>query len=389
MKKNGNKIIRKFTIVTALVLSSAIYCRAGFFDKLDNAINTAKIIANTNTPVQPPAAEPPAQQPTINQPAQQPVANPPVQNSQVANPSGAEVKSVEPSKDVGAKNSAQPSAAVANPQANGVTQPEQNANPSPQKIKAFKTLNFGDDTETVKEKLSEILGSSAGYDYGHYLKYNETFWRALFDTDAEYEPYKFNLDYMADQSYKLRSLMTYFGENGGGIVGVNVISGKNDLISAHCFQFDHGKENGGLAVVHISYLKYDLDKLVAGFIQNFPNAKKGITHYKIELNPTYPGAFIELNVNYLLDINKDRKAKLTFNTEKRTVTFTEKSQLSESEKTSLLEKVKNDAPMAPEALFVSKQIIDFHMNNYRQFIEAESQAQKAKAKKEADAASGF
>jgi hypothetical protein len=35
------------------------------------------------------------------------------------------------------------------------------------------------------------------------------------------------------------------------------------------------------------------------------------------------------------------------------------------------------------------QILGFHMNNFRQSIEAEDQAKKAKAKKEAEAISGF
>jgi hypothetical protein len=82
---------------------------------------------------------------------------------------------------------------------------------SPQVVKAYRTLSFGDNTETVDRKLAEIVGEEhakstiAETDIYH----SETFWRSLFDTDAEYEPYRYDATH-STQSDKLESLMKYF-----------------------------------------------------------------------------------------------------------------------------------------------------------------------------------
>ncbi len=84
---------------------------------------------------------------------------------------------------------------------NAQSQSEQTTNASPQKVKAYKTLNLGDNTETVVKKTSEIIGEENANDYAEPDIYSsETFGRALFDTDAEYESY---------QSEKLESLKNY------------------------------------------------------------------------------------------------------------------------------------------------------------------------------------
>ena len=144
-----------------------------------------------------------------------------------------------------------------------------------------------------------------------------------------------------------------------------------------------------------------------------------------------------------LNVNPDRRAKLSIPTEKFTFAFTEPSKLStdqlavwetlmkldgktsrisdfiESVKTQLSEFAKNMASKkkldsysvtmlgldrgpsrssqdyasiifgAPSAVFASKKILDFHMNDYRQSIEAKDQARKAKLKKESDSSTGF
>jgi hypothetical protein len=81
--------------------------------------------------------------------------------------------------------------------------------------KAYKTLNFGDTTETVKHKLNEIVTDANGDpNFDNIIPYHEEiFWRSLFDTDAEYEPYKYdgNTD---SQSEKFNSLMNYFASRG-------------------------------------------------------------------------------------------------------------------------------------------------------------------------------
>ncbi len=281
----------------------------------------------------------------------------------------------------------------ANAQLNSLdSQTGQNTNASPQVVKAFKTLNFGDDTQTVKDKLGAILGNDP-LDQSFYRQNDdEVFWKALFNSDAEYEPYKYDGDVTSDQSDKFQSLRRYFG--------LELVSGKNDVIWVRCFQLNgNGRLNdkgevenkgfGGLAVVQVIYIKSDLDKLVAGFGQNYPNARKENKHYKTELLPSYPGAFLEYDETIYSDTNQDRRAELLFPAGKNTVTYTDKCQLSESDKALLSDKVTNTPPNVPQAIIASKKIIDFHMNNYRQSIEATDQAQKAKAKKEADSSSGF
>jgi len=415
----------KFTIVTVLVLSSAIYCRAGLFDKLNNAINTALPVANTN---------PPAQKPTANPPAPSLPANQPDQNSQVTNANIVETP--------------QPSATAATLQANNVeSKSGQNTNVSPQIVKAYKTLSFGDNSETVNNKLAEILGvpDSVNVD-GKIVSLNETFWRSLFDTDADYGPFTFDST-KATQSNKLRSLMGFFEKD-----TITVHSCANSAISVDCYQlYDTVSQGGSLAAVEVSYITFDLDKLVAGYMQNYPNARKENKSYKFE-NTMYPGVFIEFERTFFTDINQDMRATLSIPTEKFTITFTEPAKLSKEQlavwealmtkdgkttqldeyfasvKTMFLDFVKSvesDVPTSntpngpkkrrpvnrldalsyqgwydssiynsliyghPNAVFASKQILEPLMNNYRQSIEAADQEQKAKLKKDSDSSSGF
>ena len=394
----------KFTTVTVLILSSAI-CWAGLFDKLNNvanSINPANTTVKTDTP------------------SQETATNPPEQNSQVPTTNTVETQ--------------QPSAASTASQANGVqSQSGQIANTSPQIAKAYKTLNFGDNSDMVDNKLVEILGDTYGiYTGDHTIALEETFWKSLFDTDADYEPYKFD-GTLISQSDKLTSLMHYFGS-----LAVVVHSSRNSATSVECYQL-HDSGHGSLAVVKVSYITFDVDKLVEGFMQNYPNAQKETKPFKIE-NVIYPGITLEYERLFFSDINQDRRAMLSVPSKNITFVFTEPSKLSqdqlavwnsgmtmagktdineffESVKASLLQLVKNiDSddetrkrlvqnldPMAadgwkdyshkiydaPYAVFASKQILDPLMNNYRQSIETADQEQKAKLKKESDSSSGF
>ena len=292
---------------------------------------------------------------------------------------------------------------------------EPNAKPenvSTPPIKAYKTLNFGDDRNSVEKKLSEIFdGAKASGNYSYHITATETFWRALFDTDAEYEPYKFNENYMAEQSPKLDSLMQYFKHE------VEVISCKNDVITANCFLINKGRKVGNdlqeseLAIVEISYKTFDQDKLTASFMQNFPNAKKEDKKTKSEL-PIFPGAFIEYEETIVSDINQDRKATLTIPKGTIKCTFTELAQLSkgqkavlekamtqtgqtdlnefyESTKTMISNQVKDVKPAAPKAVFASKQILGTHLEEHRKFTASSDRTGKAKLKKATDSASGF
>ena len=212
--------------------------------------------------------------------------------------------------------------AYAQPQSNQVT------DAASQGVKAYKTLNFGDNTETVEHKLSEIVaGGKEDVKFPEYIDHGETFWRALFDTDAEYEPYKYNAT-LSSQSEKLQSLMLYFKQT----VGIDVLSFDNDAFSVICYELN-GKNspgNGGLAVVEVSYQTFDLAKLVDGFMQNYPNAGKENKSYKIE-STTYPGVFLEFERTYFLDINPERRATLSIPTGTFTFQFTEPSKLSKEQ----------------------------------------------------------
>ena len=418
--------MNKLTLAAVLIVFLAIRCQAGLFDKLNSAINTALPVANTNPPTQ------------------EPVANPPIQNSQVANPNAAEVKSVEPSKDEGTVKAAQPSAAVAAPQTNSVVQSEQNANSSPQKVKAFKTLNFGDDAKTVKSKLIEIVGGPVGLETDGPSKFSETVWGSLFDTEAEYESSKTMPDkklIISRPDEQSKTLEQYLKDT----IGVEVISSKNSAVSVNCYQLGQWLNKKGddeLAIVEVSYITFDLDKLIAGFTQNYPNVQKENRTYKFE-SETFPGIFLEFERAYLSDVNPDRRAKLSIPTGKFNFVFTDPSKLSKDQlaiwqaamaadgKTSQLneyyESVKasilglagkmesakklddysltilgfshgtgsNSAYYesviygAPTAIFASKQILGLHMNNYRQSIESKDQAEKAKLKKESESSTGF
>ena len=191
----------------------------------------------------------------------------------------------------------------------------------------------------------------------------------------------------------------------------------------------------GLAVVEVNYSKPDVEKLVAGFIQKFPNVQKSEKLYKIE-GTMFPGVFLEFSQTIYEDINADRKAILSVPTGVFNFTFTDPSKLTkdqldawnalmtkdgkstqindyfQSVKNALLDLAKNmqanktlddityqgwyygsynDSLIwgSPKALFVSKTILGTQFNNYIQSIAAKDQAEKAKSKNESDASTGF
>ncbi len=311
---------------------------------------------------------------------------------------------------------------------NAETQPDNNT--SPQLVKAFKTLNFGDDNKTVEKKLAELVGGQVS-DGGISSLEHYSDWEALkssfFDTAAECE----------SQPDKYGEVMHYINET-----GINTDrSCQNSAISVTCCLLNktwNTRKNGELAIVEASYKTFDLDKLVEGFKQNYPNARKDKRAYRIE-SEKYRGISIEFERAYLSDINPDRRARLSIPTKKFSFTFTEPSKLPkeqlvlwealmtadgktsnikeyfESVKNLFLELAKNmeskekidDYTLTvlgwpndgvncqsliyggPCAVFASKQILGLHMNNYLQATEGEKQKEKAKLKKESDSANGF
>ncbi|MGB7748686.1 MAG: hypothetical protein WBN75_15535 [Verrucomicrobiia bacterium] len=408
----------KFTTATILILFSATYCRAGLFDKLNNAINSPISIVNTNTPNQGTATN-------------QPLQNIQVTNTNAAVPVNDTVKTPQPSADAVLQTN------------NAESQSGQTANALSQNVKAYKTLVFGDNTVTVEKKLPEIIVGAQGTinDDNNLLLESETFWRSLFDSDAEYEPYKYDHTH-GTQSDKLQPLMRYFKEK----VGVGRRSLGNSAIDVDCYLLGvglnttHPKEHGGLAIVEVTYRTSDISNLVETFMQNFPDAQKKNRSYRVE-STLYPGVFLEFERTLFSDVNQDRRATLSIPTGKFTFLFTELSKLSEDQlalwdkamtqdgktkqrneyyesmKTSLLGFAKDTEtekptqlildPLtyqgwyeangeyepiifgAPCAVFASKTILDSHMNKYRQTVEAKDKADKAKLKKESESSTGF
>lgn len=321
------------------------------------------------------------------------------------------------------------------------------ANVQLEAAKAYKTLNFGDNSEAVDKKMAEIVGegSAGNADYVDFnINYDETFWRSLFKTDAEYGPYKYDPT-TSSQSDKVRSLMNYFS----GFRIAKHVRG-NSVISLICYQlYDTVSGGGSLAVVSVTYKIFDAQKLIEGFVQSYPNARKEDKSYKFE-NTTYPGIFIEFHRTFFVDVNQDRSAILSIPTGKFTFSFTEpgkfnKDQLDtwnglmaqnkqtnlnvyfESVKTSFLELAKEidqyepseeDAKMhgdpnlermdcltyqgwyynglyesiiygPPNAVFASRKILDPIMGAYFKSIAAEKEKAKAQLKKEVDTSTGF
>jgi hypothetical protein len=354
--------------------------------------------------------------------------------------------------------------ATQNDQSQTPTKPSATSNVDvpPQNGKAYKTLNFGDNAEIVENKLAEIIdakpmdpnnpfhhdpGSGSidpnrAYDDG---RFGETFSRSLFDTDAEYEPNKFNYQH-GEFPDNFKPLMDYFKEQ----VGITVLNGGNNAFSLNCFLLNRKPQgHAELTIVEVSYLTFDLNKLLDGFRQNYPNARERRRPYRIE-STMYPGVFLEFERTLFSDINPERRATLSIPTDKFTFTFTELSKLSqdqlavwdrlmtqdgktsqrneyvESVKTSLLGLVKDiesgkgrnlgnySDPNAmaldaltyqgwyeanreyepiiygrPNAIFASKQILGYYMNVYMKSIQDEAQKQSSQLKKQSDAANGF
>ena len=400
MKKQTTNSLCAFTTVSFIILSSAIYSRAGLFDKINGAVNTA------NTAAKP---KPPSK---TND------TKPTDQNSQPANASTAEPKpNIVDTKTV-EKNPPPPAESTAS------------------KIKAFKTLNFGDAFDTVNQKLVEIVVGGKEYDEPANLDYiGETFWRSMFDSDADYEPYKFDST-TTKQSKKFSSLKNYFKDN----VGVVVHSSENSAMLLVCYCLGVNSttpqlKGGGLAIVKVDYHKSDIEKLVDGFRQNFPNAIKSDKAYNIE-STMYPGVFLTFSSTVYEDSSVDRKATLTVPTEIFTFTFQETAKLTkdqsdlwnvlmakdgkttqldeyvQSVKTSLVELAKimqahkTLEPITyqgwyncsdyvsliwgdPKAIFASKQMLGMQISNYNQAKAAKDLAEKEKLKKESESSTGF
>jgi hypothetical protein len=271
----------KISMVNILILSSAIYFCTGLFE-----LSIANVFTNTNASIQ------------------EIVTNFPDQNNQVANTNT--IKASELS-DGAVKTS----------------QSEQN--------KAYKQLNFGDNSDTVDNKLAEIIGGpkeEISIDHNS-VSLSETFWRTLFDTYAEYEPYKYNPD-ASSQSDKLKSLMNYFAP-----MQITVHSYGNSAIVVQCYELcgaisQDGFCVGSLAAVEVSYRNFDLGKLVGNFMENYPNAHEENKSYKIE-STIYPGIFLEFERTYFSDINSDKRAMLSIPIEKFAFTFTQPSKLSKEQ----------------------------------------------------------
>jgi hypothetical protein len=203
-----------------------------------------------------------------------------------------------------------------------------------QPAKAYKTLNFGDDRETVERKLADIVADGKQENAPpEYIEHTDTLWKSLFDTAQEYEPYKFD-GTRSTQSDKLSSLMRCFQES----VGVEVSSCRNSAFSVTCYLLNNKPKHGndGLAVVEVSYERArtsraagpmpseDPNKLTETLTQSFPNARKDSKSYQIE-STVFPGLFLVYNRIFYLDVGQNRKAVLSIPTQEFSFAFTEPS----------------------------------------------------------------
>jgi hypothetical protein len=334
-------------------------------------------------------------------------------------------------------------------------------------VKAYKTLNFGDEVDAIKQKLTEICGVNAeeSPDSGLPL-------RDLFDTPKDAAAYDYDESELVqkvlanstttdptsveaikdverlkkqgiDEKLLERmknhdSLKRYFGEHSYPI-RIDTVSAGNEAISVRCYvivpppeysdiwdeeanrsiriertpeEMRLMQQNSGLAIVSVSYKKFERDKLVSLFLENFPNAKKeGITD-KSALpfaGLTLPGIILTTTGNIYRDITVDKRAALSISSG-TTCAFTELSKLSKGElviydraaaltgkevtelydllKTQTLAAVK-DTPNTANAVFASRKILGFQMSNYRQLLAAKAAKEKAKKKKQEDGATGF
>jgi hypothetical protein len=318
----------------------------------------------------------------------------------------------------------------------GNTQPQPLTNASPQVVKAYKTLNFGDDTKTIEEKLPGFLldGKERGRtDFTH----SETLWRSFFDTDADYQPYAYEPG-RTSQSKNLESLMRYVMVE----VGIIVTSYQNETTDINCYELGSAahRESQGLAVVEVNYdWDIDADKLSDTFTQDYPSALKQNKFYRIE-STKYPGIFLEFERTRFVDIQPARRATLSLPTKKFSLAFTEPSNLSKDQttawmalmaqegntaqikeyyegvKTSLLEIAKKIETQkskrrkldpftylgwydnneygeviygAPSAVFASRPRLGFYLNNYLQSTAAKKENEKAKLKKQSESATQF
>ena len=398
---------------------------AGLFDKLNKAINsvdktigTTDSVIQTNSPDQNP---PPVETKEISnaEPPKVILTNSPDLNTQPANPPAEEAKNVEPPK---AKplETAQPAQSSA-------------AENSLPKVKAFNTLNFGDDEVTARKKLAQLFEISVdsveesrirrGIDSIEYDLAED--FGLLLKIDGENEAYQSN---PKNDAQYYSSLREYF-KRVGGSVEYKSFYVTNSTFSVFCLVFNVASSQGsGLAYVNVTYNSIGGQELAEKFKQNYPNAKsenKTLSDEQLVKGVSLPGgAFInflhddpDLNVYrehqavVITDTTPERKATLIIPANGFQFILPSPANLSPQQqniwehimhqtsdatrledffdlmRSSLLKDERLNHPVQPTATFNSKQILQFHLNKfrneYRESVEKQKQAAD-KAQKETE-----
>jgi len=194
---------------------------------------------------------------------------------------------------------------------------------SDRKLKAYQTLTFGDNTETVEDKLIKIIVGPNAKPSDYYSSSETPV------TIGSGAPSQFDSEGEID-SEKER-LQNYFGR--GKVVQIVSVTGSNDQIGVFCALFENGNRavpNAGLAFVEVRYKDVAQDALVATFLANYPEAKKATREF-FALSDKHPGVSMRYEREYLVDSTSEVETKLSLPTKKFQFLFKELSQLTAKE----------------------------------------------------------
>ena len=195
--------------------------------------------------------------------------------------------------------------------------------PSNHKLKAYKSLDFGDATADVEDKLTKILVGPNAKPSDYYSS-SETPVRI----DEDVMPHQLFPEEIDPEKVKLQN---YFGREKA--VEIVSASGSNDLLYATCVLFKNNRQaipNSGLALVEVRYKDVSQETLVAKFLESYPKAKKGAEEFSVP-SDKHPGISIRFERGYFVDSASEVEAKLSVPTKRFRFVFKELTELTTEE----------------------------------------------------------